>query len=195
MIATLLALVMAEPVAGAQEAHDLTQVSVSDIAECKANGPDWQRLQAMIDGDTQPAATKAHGWTLVYSSDPDMKRYHLDAPVTIYGLNVQDMAFTANGAFAITEIADPAAFAKGLGIDSDNWVGYAVGLPSEGGGQEAGDVGGTFLGEGRATRSRGKDPETGLPFEYRHVITMFDRYSLPGKVFIGCAYAGWMAGN
>jgi hypothetical protein len=195
MIATLLALVMAEPVAGAQAAHDLTLPSVSEVAECKATGPDWQRLQAMIDADVQLVGTKAHGWALVSPSDPDMKRYHLDAPVTIFGLTVQDVAFTANGAFAITEIEDPAAFAKGLGIDSDNWVGYAVALPSVNGGQEAGDVGGTFLGEGRVTRSRGKDLETGLPFEYRHVITMFDRYSLPGKVFVGCTYAGWIAGR
>jgi hypothetical protein len=191
MIAALFALVMANPMI--DTVPNPTQVPVADIAQCKAAGQDWPRLRAMIGDGLHPSGANARGWTRVSPSDPDMTLYHLDAPVLVFDLTVQDVAFTDNGAFAIAEIEDPGAFAKGLGIDSDNWVGYSVALPAEGGGQVAGDIGGNFLGEGRATRSRAKDPETGLPFEYRQVITVFDRYSLPGKVFVGCTYAGWIA--
>jgi hypothetical protein len=168
---------------------DVPSATVSDLAECRVDARQWQAVRALIVNGAGKGSAKARGWTLVNPAVHDLVRYRLPKAVSVHGMMVEDVAVAANGIFGIVTLADPAAFAKTIGIDSENWAGYSIALSAtEGETVSYDDASGTFLGERDHPMRRAIVPETGMPGFYRSVTTMFDRGSVPGKVFLGCVY-------
>lgn len=159
--------------ARAQDATDFdpATLDLAKLIECRTySPPQYNALAFWLMEDGGKAARARFGLSETKSANPMLKTYALKAPLTVFGRQTRQIAFTSSGPMAVLNEADPHPLARELGVEA------------------AFDVPGKFLGEREIAASSEKDAGTGTVFNSRVSLNVSTVTSHPGKVLAGCSY-------
>lgn len=159
--------------AQAQEAveFDPATLDLAKLIECRTYAPpQYNALAFWLMEDGGKAARARFGLTETRSANPMLRTYALKAPLTVFGRQTRQVAFTSSGLVAVLDEADPHPLARELGVEP------AVDTP------------GKFLGERQISASSQNDEGTSMVFNSRVALNVSTVTSHPGKTLAGCSY-------
>lgn len=150
---------------------DPATLDLARVIECKTYAPpQYNALAFWLMEDGGKAAGARFGLSETKSANPMLKTYALKAPLTVFGRQTRQIAFSSSGLLAVLDEADPHPLARDLGVEA------AVDTP------------GKFLGEREISASSEKDAGTGAVFNSRVSLNVSTVTSHPGKTLAGCSY-------
>ncbi len=150
---------------------DPATIDLAKLIECRTYAPpQYNALAFWLTGDEAKTAQTRLGLSETRSANPMLKTYALKAPLTVFGRQTRQIAFTSSGPMAVLAEADPHPLARELGVEP------AVDIP------------GKFLGERQIAASSEKDAGTGMVINSRVTLNVSTVTSHPGKTLAGCSY-------
>jgi hypothetical protein len=169
-----LAIALLTPLAAqAQEPveFDPATLDLAKLIECRTYAPpQYNALAFWLMEDGGKAARARFGLTETRSANPLLQTYALKAPLSVFGRQTRQVAFTSSGLVAVLDEADPHPLARELGVDP------VVDSP------------GKFLGERQISASSQNDEGTSMIFKSRVALNVSTVTSHPGKTLAGCSY-------
>ncbi len=167
------AALLAPMAAKAQDTEDFdpATLDLAKLIECRTYAPpQYNALAFWLVGEDGKAARARFGLSEIRSANPMLKIYALKTPLTVFGRQTRQVAFTSSGPMAILDEADPHPVARDLGVEP------AIDIP------------GKFLGEREIVASSETDAGTGMVFNSRVTLNVSTVTSHPGKTLAGCSY-------
>jgi hypothetical protein len=172
--ATCLGVALLWPLAArAQDAaeFDPATLDMAKLIECRTYAPpQYNALAFWLMEDQGKAARARFGLSETRSANPMLKTYALETPLTVFGRQTRQIAFTSSGPMAILDEADPHPLARELGVEP------------------AVDVPGKFLAEREISASSETPKKGGMTFNSRVALNVSTVTSHPGKTLAGCSY-------
>lgn len=156
----------------AAEEFDPATVDLADVLACKIEGHHYLGFALSISDDDSAGSAKARGWVKVPTTSPLFSSYRLPTPLRAFGYTTSTLAFTGTAMLAVLDLADANALAETQGITNIL------------------DGSGRFMGERIVDETAWMDKESRFGFKNRSALQIATNPAFPGKVLIGCSYAG-----
>jgi hypothetical protein len=153
----------------AADDFDPETVPIEDVISCKIKAPYYMGFIMTLTTDNEPGSWQKRGWKKTDAKNTWLSQYRLPAPITVFGHQTSDVAFTNSGMLAVLDMADPLPIAKENGIES-------LPLP------------GRFMGQKILESGSTDDKELGMKITTQTSLNVSTVASHPGKTLIGCSY-------
>ena len=170
-LAASIALLQLPATAGAAEGEAAATpepVDVAALVECRGGFAQFRALAPALEDPLQAVAL---GWRPLPQSNLFLTEFTLLAPITVFGLATDHIAFSGDSILAIIDLPDPRPLARQLELET------GIDTPAKA----------MF---GKEVRSEElADPETGEVLIESMVLAVSNVDSHPGKTLVGCSYS------
>lgn len=151
-----------------EEKLDPGRIDLAGLIECRRELADFHYLApALMD----PLQAVSLGWRPLPQANLFMTEYALIAPVTVFGLKTDHIAFAGNSIIAVLDLPDPRPLAKQLELEA------AIDTPEK-----------AMFGKELVSLEE-TDEKSGTTFVRSVVLNVSNVSSHPGKTLVGCSYS------